>query len=223
MSRATCRSLRIVVSLALTAALVLGVPTTAVLAAGGVAGAVGFTGKILDEQGSSISGAKVHAIHLDTKQIFTSAPSSGSGEYALRGLPLGYFDLVVESSAGVFLANRVVNAPAGETVEISLLLGPPRPEDTEWWSADPNRRIAGLDRSPDGVARIVEGKPPKAAAIARGGANPGIAPAATSSGSGFWAANARWLVPTLAVVGAVGLAAVLSDDDDEDVPASPFQ
>ncbi|RMF72966.1 MAG: carboxypeptidase regulatory-like domain-containing protein [Acidobacteria bacterium] len=203
-------------SLAVVLALALGTPGLPVLAQAAVTGGVSFEGRILDENGSPVAGAKVHAVHLDTKQVFTSGPSDGSGHYTLRGLPIGYFDLVVESSSGLFLANRVVNAPAGETVEISLLLGPPRPEDTEWWSADPNRRVAGLDRSPDGVARIVEGDPPRALAVppAGGAAAPG-------SSATFWARNGRWLVPTLAILAAAGIALAL-DDDEKDQPASPF-
>ena len=132
------------IGLALACIVASGLAGGPVSAQGRAAGSVGFKGRIVDENGTPVAGAKVHAVHLDTKQVFTSSPSDPNGRYVLKGLPLGYFDLVVEGGGGVYLANRVVNAPAGETVEISFMLGPPRPEDTEWWSADPNRRVAGL-------------------------------------------------------------------------------
>jgi hypothetical protein len=126
----------------------------------------------------------------------------------------------------------VINAPAGEKVEFSMVLGSPQPEDTEWWSAEPDRRIPGLDRVPDGVARIVEGIPKKSAlmkmASGSGTAAATPSPAAAASAGGGTAAvgasTAGWLIPTLAAGGLVALAVAVDDDDDdqEDEGASPF-
>ncbi len=208
------------------AGLVLGPQTTLTLAAG-TAGNVVLRGKVGSaETGEPIAGARVYAVHLDTKQVFTSAPTNAKGEYQITGLPFGYYDIAVETTDGLYLANRVINAPAGEKVDMSLMLGPPQPEDTEWWSAEPDRRIPGLDRVPSGVARIVEGRVPLAKAramAAAGGAAAGGA-AAGAGAAGAAAGAASWLVPALAVAGMVGLAAVVNDNNDtNDSEASEFE
>ncbi len=211
--------------------LVLGPQTTWTLAAG-TAGNVVIRGKVGSaETGEPIAGARVYAVHLDTKQVFTSALTNAKGEYQITGLPFGYYDIAVETTDGLYLANRVINAPAGEKVDMSLMLGPPQPEDTEWWSAEPDRRIPGLDRVPSGVARIVEGRVPlaKAKALAEatgaaGGAGAASAGAAAAGGAAVAAGTASWLVPALAVAGMVGLAAVVNDDNDtNDSEASEFE
>ncbi len=212
----------------LIAGMVLGPQTTWTLAAG-TAGNVVLRGKVGSaETGQPIAGARVYAVHLDTKQVFTSAITNAKGEYQITGLPFGYYDLAVETPDGLYLANRVINAPAGEKVDVSLMLGPPQPEDTEWWSAEPDRRIPGLDRVPSGVARIVEGRVPLARArdlAAASGQGPAAAGAGAGAGAGVAAAGAAsWLVPALAVVGMVGLAAVVNDDNDtNDSEASEFE
>ena len=212
----------------LIAGMVLGPQTTWTLAAG-TAGNVVLRGKVGSaETGQPIAGARVYAVHLDTKQVFTSAITNAKGEYQITGLPFGYYDIAVETPDGLYLANRVINAPAGEKVDVSLMLGPPQPEDTEWWSAEPDRRIPGLDRVPSGVARIVEGRVPmarardRAAASAQGAVGAG---AGAGAGAGVAAAGAAsWLVPALAVAGMVGLAAVVNDDNDtNDSEASEFE
>lgn len=197
--------------------------------AAGPAGNVVIRGVVFSGQTQEpVTGARVYAVHLDTKQVFSSAPSTDKGEYQLTGLPYGYYDMAVETTDGLYLANRVINAPAGEKVEMSMILGPPQPEDTEWWSAEPDRRIPGLDRVPDGVARIVEGVPRKStlAAIASGKTTaPAAATAGTKAGRTFAASTTSWLVPVLAAGGLVALAVLANDDDDsaKDQGGSPFE
>jgi hypothetical protein len=196
--------------------------------AAGPAGNVQIRGVIFSgETQEPVQAARVYAVHLDTKQVFTSAPSTASGEYALTGLPFGYYDMAVETTDGLYLSNRVINAPAGEKVEYSMVLGSPQPEDTEWWSAEPDRRIPGLDRVPDGVARIVEGIPKESTlmAMASGTPTPAATPSATApAASRAGIGGASWLLPTLAAGGLIVLAAAVDDDDDdqEDEGASPF-
>jgi hypothetical protein len=207
----------------------LGLGPQGLALAAGPAGNVQIRGVIFSgETQEPVQAARVYAVHLDTKQVFTSAPSTASGEYALTGLPFGYYDLAVETTDGLYLSNRVINAPAGERVEYSMVLGSPQPEDTEWWSAEPDRRIPGLDRVPDGVARIVEGIPKKSAlmAMASGTPTPAATPSATTAGGGAVSRGAAgsWLLPTLAAGGLLLLAASVDDDDDDqqDEGSSPF-
>ncbi|MDQ7006451.1 MAG: carboxypeptidase-like regulatory domain-containing protein [Acidobacteriota bacterium] len=205
-------------------------PQVTVSMAAGPAGNVVIRGVVFSgETQEPVLGARVYAVHLDTKQVFSSAPSTATGEYQLTGLPYGYYDLAVETPDGLYLANRVINAPAGEKVEMSMLLGSPQPEDTEWWSAEPDRRIPGLDRVPDGVSRIIEGIPRKSAlaAIASGKAAAGGAAAAGTgvSTAAVAAGTASWLIPVLAAGGLAALAVVADDDDDsaKDQGGSPFE
>jgi hypothetical protein len=218
-------SFRRVFSVVIACAIAFGPQVFPVWAAG-PAGNVVIRGNVASaDKATPIAGARVYAVHLDTKQVFTSSPSGAKGEYSITGLPFGYYDIAVETTDGLFLANRVINAPAGERVEISLMLGPPQPEDTEWWSAEPDRRIPGLDRVPDGVARIVEGRPvPGKVAATRAPASVADASGPTSGTAGRAAGGAKWLVPVLAGVGVVALGILVDrqDDKDHEYPASPF-
>lgn len=212
----------------LTALLVLGQPATHVLAAG-MAGSVVISGTVVSvSSGDNIAGALVYAVHLDTKQVYKSAATGDDGKYSIPGLPFGYYDIAVMDATGLYLANRVINAPAGEKVDISLALGPPQPEDTEWWSAEPDRRIPGLDRVPDGVARIVEGRPPKGGLLMQAGneaAGNSAAVAAADSGAALSRKAASWLVPLLGGLGIIGLGILVDDDKDNkrDPQASQFE
>jgi hypothetical protein len=215
---------------ALVVGLAFGSQVLPAIAQTGAAGNVVLEGKVLSaDTGETLANARVYAVHLDTKQVFLSAPSSSSGDYQITGLPFGYYDLAVETPEGLYLANRVINAPAGERIDVSVVLGPPQPEDTEWWSAEPDRRIPGLERVPDGVARIVEGRPPRKSEIVAGDVSPAAtfppagAPARTAPAPAF-AGVGGWLIPAAVAVGIVGLGVIATDDNDdaEDSAASPF-
>lgn len=190
--------------------------------AAGQTGNVAIRGKVFDmNSGDPLPGAIVHAVHLDTKDVYSSEPSSSSGAYVLDRLPFGYYDLAVESEGGLFLSNRVIRAPAGEKITISMILGEPQAADTEWWSADPHRRIPGLDRAPDGVSRIVEGAPRRVPGALGDAPRPAVAKATGTVGAD---GRRGWLIPALVAGGLMGLALVIEDDDDkaQDQGASPF-
>ncbi|MDH3284297.1 MAG: carboxypeptidase-like regulatory domain-containing protein [Acidobacteriota bacterium] len=172
-------------------------------------GNVSIRGKIfILETGDPRPAAFVHAIHFDTKAMFSSRRTLRNGAYLIEGLPFGYYDLVVEFEDKLYLSNRSIEAEAGGKLEISLIIGSGQPRTTEWWSADPNRRISGLDRPADGVAWIVEGMPRS------------VAPGAIPSGSE--AGTRRWLIPSIAAGGLLGLLA-LGGSSSNDPPASPSE
>jgi len=176
-----------------------------------------------EDSGEPISGATVHCIHLDTKAVLTAEPSAADGRYVLQNLPFGYYDCAVSTPQGLCLANRVINVPAGETVEISMVIGAPNPEDTEWWSADSARKLPGLNEVPDSVCRIYEGVPktaprsePKEAA--RGTARH----RAATQGRWVDAAGHAWLVPALVGGGLAALLVIVNSDNDKDENGTPF-
>jgi hypothetical protein len=114
-------------------------------------------GKILlDDQKTPAVGATVRAVHLDTNEIFEGAPTTADGKYEVKGLPYGYYNLIVETDGALYLSNRILNVPPEKKVEASFALTESRPEEKEWWEAEPSRRVPGMDRPPDGVARIIE-------------------------------------------------------------------
>lgn len=116
-----------------------------------------LSGKIFQEdQKSPAGGVTVRAVHLDTNEIFEGAPTTPDGKYEVKGLPYGYYNLIVETAEGLYLSNRILNVPPEKKVEASFLLTESRPEEKEWWEAEPSRRVPGMDRPPDGVARIIE-------------------------------------------------------------------
>lgn len=202
--------------------LIFGPLASTATSAAGMAGSVVISGTVRNaSNGEPVAGAQVYAVHLDTKQVFKSGPSDKDGKYTIPGLPFGYYDLAVLDTAGLFLANRVINAPAGEKQEVSLSLGPPQPEDTEWWSAEPDRRIPGLDRVPDGVARIIEGKPPKTAIASAESAKGAAGATVAKTGGGLKLAS--WLVPVLGGAGIIALGILADDNDKKDDEASAFQ
>ncbi len=170
-------------------------------------GNVMLRGKIFAlETGEPVGGAVVHALHFDTKALRSSLQTIGNGEYRIDALPFGYYDLIVEFEGKLYLSNRGFDSDAGETLEISLIIGSGQPRATEWWSADPGRLIAGLDRPADGVAWIVEGIPRSVA--------PGAIPAADGE------APRRWLIPVLAGGGLLLLVG-LDGGSPSDPDASP--
>lgn len=224
MRKQLLRSWQGYVSIVIAVTLVLGPHVTGAMAAG-PAGNVLLRGVVASaDKGTPIAGARVYAVHLDSKEVFsTSTPTNARGEYQITGLPFGYYDVAVETPEGLYLANRVINAPAGEKIEISLILGPPQPEDTEWWSAEPDRRIPGLERVPDGVARIIEGRP-TAAKIVAAKVPAGTAGKVAASAAGAGGA-ASWLAPLLAGAGIAILGVVVDrqNDTDREFNATPFE
>ena len=113
-------------------------------------------GKVFEsDRKTPIAGVAAKAIHLETEEIFESRPSESNGRYRIIGLPQGHFDLVFESTEGIFLSNRVIVVPPSGKVTASFALTI-KPRKREWWEPEPRRVIPGTDQKPDGVARIRE-------------------------------------------------------------------
>jgi len=131
-------------------------------------------GKIQGYEGKPIAGVRVLAYHLSSEAVFASSPTGSGGDYSIEGLPYGYFDLAVETSDGLFVANQVVNVPPAGKASISMALA------TEAQAAamgDAQARVfPGAQVQPSGVAAVSEkstGKDfwrsPKGVAIIAGG------------------------------------------------------
>ncbi|HZQ22858.1 MAG TPA: TonB-dependent receptor [Terriglobales bacterium] len=55
-----------------------------------------ISGTVTDPQGAVVNGAKVTATHVSTNRQFTTV-STGAGDFSLRALPIGMYDLKVEA------------------------------------------------------------------------------------------------------------------------------
>jgi hypothetical protein len=123
-------------------------PQASTLVAGIMKGKV-----VTGEKERAVAGAVVRAYHLDTDTLYTSAPADGKGRYEIRGLPLGYFDIAVETADGFFVGNQVVNVPPASKVDVSLSLstfaGPPPA-----WLAGRAQQIPETDQPAIGIARL---------------------------------------------------------------------
>jgi hypothetical protein len=155
----------------------------------GVPGTSKIEGKILDAAGAKVRDARVLAYHLSSETLFTSEPTGGEGEFRITDLPYGYFDLAVETSSGLFVADRVVNlAPAGSVVVI-FTLAPFRPGDAGQARRHPGREVdpsgtASLSRKPKGREFW---RSPKGVAIIAGVAGAGLLAIAVGSDDEFQA------------------------------------
>ena len=115
----------------------------------GVEGTAKIKGKVLDAQGKQVAGARVLAYHLSSERLFTSEPTNKSGEYLVEGLPYGYFDLAIETSEGLFVANRVVNLPPAGTAAVVFTVVPYEPT-----TASRARKHPASEQEPSGLAEL---------------------------------------------------------------------
>ncbi len=97
-----------------------------------------------DEKGALV-GAKVTAINVRTGKQYTSDVTTDNGNYDVRGLPAGTYDVVIEAAGSIFVADHILDVGPGESVSKSYSVQPQRPA---------NRPIAKLP-PPKGSATVV--------------------------------------------------------------------
>jgi len=107
-------------------------------------------GKVLGTEGRRAEGVEVWAYHLATEETFT-APTNGKGEFIMRELPYGYFDMAVQSADGLYVSDQVANvSPTGKNVVEFRL-------QTFSASIQADRRsFPGADEAPIGLARVID-------------------------------------------------------------------
>ncbi len=91
-------------------------------------------GRLLTADGkNAVPGAVVRACALEGETVISSKPSDPRGEFRLDGLPLGYTDLTVETSEGLFVVNQVLQVlPSGRMV-LDLVLNKFADRPSSWW------------------------------------------------------------------------------------------
>jgi hypothetical protein len=110
-------TLRTLYSLALTVA-ALATLSTVSLGQGIVTGTI--TGVVEDQQGAVIGNAKVTATHIETNRLFTTQ-SSSAGVVQLRDLPIGSYNLVIESSGFKKFESHGVGVEVGKETSLGTI------------------------------------------------------------------------------------------------------
>jgi hypothetical protein len=125
-----------------------------------VEGRSSLSGWIRDDQKKDVGGARFILTPIEGKAPSLSEVTDSSGKFALRKLGYGYYRYGVETSAGVYLGNRILLIPPERDVKIEIDLSPFLPEDDKLGLSrtDP---VPGTDKVPVGVARLFEDSGPK--------------------------------------------------------------
>mgnify|MGYP001584423150 CR=1 FL=1 len=86
-------------------------------------GAAEISGMILLPDGlTPVTGVRVKAANLETKQVYSSEKTSQDGVYRLASLPAGAYDLAVETPDGLYASDALVDAVAGKRQVVSLAI-----------------------------------------------------------------------------------------------------
>jgi hypothetical protein len=113
-------------------------------------------GKIAGADGRPAQAVQVHVYHLFSQQLYSSQPTDSAGKYEIVDLPKGYFDVAVQTARGLYVADHVVNVPAGGKAVLTLQLNA---AETSGSSEDKLRYFPGLDDAPVGTATIKDKAP----------------------------------------------------------------
>jgi len=111
----------------------------------------GIVGKIVSGGAAQESGT-VLAYHLATGEVFRGELGP-KGEFSIPGLESGYYDIAVETTDGLYVANQVVNAPPGGTASVKYDL------TTSVALGEGPRPFPGSDQQASGIARLTSGGP----------------------------------------------------------------
>jgi hypothetical protein len=109
--------LRVASSLALLLIVILSVSSLSV-AQGIVTGTI--TGTVEDSQGAVVGNAKVTATHIETNRVFSTQTSS-AGIIQLRDLPIGTYNLTIESSGFRRFESRGVGVEVGKETTLGII------------------------------------------------------------------------------------------------------
>jgi hypothetical protein len=112
------------------------------------AGQAQLRGRISAIDGSSVAGATIIAYHLSSERVYRSEVTDSSGNFSFSDLPYGYYDIAVQSSTGLFVADQVVNLPPSGKASLNMTLSPGGTDESA------PRGFPGADEAPIGVAMV---------------------------------------------------------------------
>ncbi|PYQ12998.1 MAG: hypothetical protein DMH00_05110 [Acidobacteria bacterium] len=99
-----------------------------------------------------VPGAVVRAIRGDGVQVYSSLPADERGNYAINGIALGSYDIVVEMPEGVYLVEKTLGITQAKSYGLSLATVP---------SENVEKRMSAIDKPVKGYAWTLEGKSAK--------------------------------------------------------------
>ena len=110
-----------------------------------------ITGNAENNANAPLVGATVLAYHLSTEKVYRSEPTNGKGNFRIPDLPMGYYDLAIETSEGLFVGNQVVNLPPTGKAVVNFRIAP---FDSTTGNAE--RNFPGSTTTSEGVAAVRE-------------------------------------------------------------------
>ena len=88
-----------------------------------------LSGRILHAGSSSgVPNAIVKVALRPDAKVYESARTDAKGSYSLSGLPMGTYDVAVQSTGGLYVSTAPVNLVAGEKRDLSLSIRPQEPK-----------------------------------------------------------------------------------------------
>jgi hypothetical protein len=141
---------------------------------------------------TELAGAKVTVVNVKTGEKFTSNVTGENGNYEVRDLPAGSYDVVIEIDGTVFVADNLVDLSHNDTMSLDYNVTPQRPAN-----------------------RVVKGVPkPQGAAQEAGGSS------APAGYHGFWG-SAGGIALIVVLVAGAGVAIANSGNDSNASPSAP--
>jgi hypothetical protein len=151
-----------------------------------------LAGTLEGESAGPMAGARVLLYHLATESVFSSSPTGEGGHYELTNLPEGYYDLAVETPAGLYVADRVVHLDSPGEAALGLTARP-------YAEGTARREFPGADAKPVGIAAVQE-----------------------SDSTGFWGKpGGISVIAGAGLAGLLVLSNSSGDDDDPASPSAP--
>jgi carboxypeptidase family protein len=152
------------------------------------------------DEKSKLAGAKVTAINVLTRKQYVSNVTEDNGDFEIRGLPPGTYDLAIEVGVGLFVADNLIDLSQNQHLSVSYSVQPLRPA---------NRKLAGMPM-PKGSATPIGSGPGTGAASGR----------LAGGGRTFWGSPGGITLITALAVGA-GLAINNHRGDHNGSPSTP--
>jgi hypothetical protein len=157
-------------------------------------------GTLFNASGQEIAGARVVLTPLEHPEHSASTMTDTRGRYELEGVRYGLHQVGIEANGVAYVGNRVLTIPPKRNLRADFTLSEFREEDRQL-GLNETTRVAGLDKTAGGIARLSERVGPS-----------GWAWFTTGKGVAVLVGGGAALV--------AGLIA-LSDDDEPQRPVSP--
>jgi hypothetical protein len=125
-------------------------------------------GRVLDADGKPLDGVRVILVPLQAGGGNLTGTSGSNGEYVIQGVAHGLYEAVCDMGGQAYPVNRVLLVQPGRKLEATFRLGEFTAQDGAV-GLEPGFRVAALDVTAAGVARLDEPTGPTGRAWLRTG------------------------------------------------------